>query len=273
LVGPLVRATGRVAGAKAAFAHLTATVPPAEVVTAIRDCDGGKSAGPDGVSIDLLKLLVADDLGPGRPQTSADEMPLACLMAKLTSLSVRLGIMTAHITDGLVVMIPKGPADGPPDVSDITLLSEIGKVPARILAARISATLCSMPGSLNINQRAFLTNGDVSQCISTLVDVFEDHVVKKKEDPQSELFCVSYDLSKAFDSVQEYSIRVSLERFEFPPEIVDYVCQLLPLGQQEPGPDERWTDCCIRRTLMCPPGRPARTPDLHPGPRRPALRP
>ena len=222
--------TNRVAGAKAAFAHLTATVPPLEVVTAIRGCDGGKSAGPDGVSIDLLKLLVADDLGPGRPQLSADVMPLACLMAKLTSLSLRLGRMTAHITDGLVVMVPKGPIDGPPDVSDmrpITLLSEIGKVPARILAARISATLCSSPGLLNINQRAFLRNGDVSQCIATLLDVFEDHLSKKKEDPRSQLFCVSYDLSKAFDSVQEYSIRVSLERFEFPPKIVDYVCSSL----------------------------------------------
>jgi hypothetical protein len=195
--------TGRVAGAKAAFAHLAATVPPAEVVSAIKDCDGGKSARPDGVSIDLLKLLVVDDLGPGRPQTSADEMPLACLMAKLTSLSVRLGRMTAHITDGLVVMVPKGPIDGPPEVSDmrpITLLSEIGKVPARILAARISATLCTMPALLNMNQRAFLRNGDVSQCISTLLDVFEDHLADKKEDPQSELFCVSYHLSKAFDS-------------------------------------------------------------------------
>jgi hypothetical protein len=220
----------RVAGAKSAFAPVAAAVTPGEVVTTIKKCDGGKSPGPDGVSIDLLKLLVGDDLGPGRPTTPADEVPLACLMAELTSLSIKLGRMTRHITDGLIVMVPKGPIDGPPDVSEmrpITLLSEIGKIPARILADRISAILCAKPELLNISQRAFLRNGDVSQCIATLLDVFEDHLAKKARDPSSQLFCVSYDLSKAYDSVQEYSIRASLERFEFPPEIVDYVCSSL----------------------------------------------
>ena len=156
--------------------------------------------------------LVGADLGPGRPPVPVDEVPLACLMARLASLSVKLGRMTRHITDGLIVMVPKGPINGPPDVSEmrpITLLSEIGKIPARILAARISATLCNKPELLNISQRAFLRNGDVSQCIATLLDVFEDHVAKKARDPRSQLFCVSYDLSKAYDSVQEYSMRIA----------------------------------------------------------------
>ena len=220
----------RVAGAKAAFAPVAAVVTPGEVVTTIRGCDGGKSPGPDGVSIDLLKLLVGDDLGPGRPTSRAGEVPPACLMAELASLSIKLGRMTPHITEGLIVMVPKGTIDGPPDVSDmrpITLLSEIGKIPARILAARISAILCDKPELLNTSQRAFLRNGDVSQCIATLLDIFEDHLAKKAVDPESQLFCVSYDLSKAYDSVQEYSIRASLERFEFPPEIIDYVCSSL----------------------------------------------
>jgi hypothetical protein len=209
---------------------VAAAVTAEEVVTTIKKCDGGKSPGLDGVSIDLLKLLVGDDLGPGRPTVPADQMPLACLMAELTSLSIKLGRMTPHITDGLIVMVPKGPIDGPPDVSEmrpITLLSEIGNIPARILAARISEALCAKPELLNISQRAFLRNGDVSQCIGTLLDVFEDHQSKRVRDPKAQLFCVSYDLSKAYDSVQEYSIRASLERFEFPVEIVDYVCSSL----------------------------------------------
>jgi hypothetical protein len=39
----------------------------------------------------------------------------------------------------LIVMVAKGPIDGPPDVSEmrpITLLSGIGKIPARVLAAQ-----------------------------------------------------------------------------------------------------------------------------------------
>ena len=138
-------------------------------------------------------------------------------MAELASLSIKLGRMTQHITDGLIVMVPKGPIDGPPDVSEmrpITLLSEIGKIPARILGARISVALCAQPELLNISQRAFLRNGDVSQCIGTLLDVFEDHQAEQARDPRAQLFCVSYDLSNAYDSVQEYSIRASLERFE-----------------------------------------------------------
>ena len=217
-------------GAKAAFAHVATAVTPTEIFITIRGCAGGKSPGPGGVSIDLLKLIIGDDLRPGRPTVPADEVPLACLMAGLASQSIQLGRMTQHITDDLIVMVPKGPIEGPPDVSEmrpITLLSEIGKIPARILAARISATLCAQPELINRSQRAFLRNGDVSQCIATLLDVFEDHRSKKARDPQSQLFCVSYDLSKAYDSVQEYSIRASLERFEFPPEIVDYVCSSL----------------------------------------------
>ena len=46
-------------------------------------------------------------------------------------------------------------------------------------------------------------------------DVFEDHMSNRAENHRAELFCVSYDLSKAYDSVQEYSIRAALERFSF----------------------------------------------------------
>jgi hypothetical protein len=247
--------SARVPGARAAFAHVGAVVTPDEVVSTVKKCDGGKSPGPDGVSIDLLKLLVGADLGPGRPATPASDVPLACLMAKLASESIKLGRMTQHITDGLIVMVPKGSIDGPPDVSEmrpITLLSEIGKVPGRILTARISATLCDKPRLLNISQRAFLRNGDVSQCIATILDVFEDHLAKRARNPGSQLFCVSYDLSKAYDSVQEYSIRASLERFEFPPEIVDYVCSSLwdsrSRVQTRDGPTEAFeVRSCVRQ--------------------------
>jgi exonuclease III len=223
---------GRVTGAKAAFAGVAAPITPDAVRKAITGCPGGKSPGLDGVSIDLLKILITDPVGPqaGRALPTAGEVPLLRLMADIASLSIRIGRMTSHVTDGLIVMVPKGPIDGAPDVSDmrpITLLSEIGKVTARVLADRISAVLCAMPELLNINQRAFLRNGDVAQCVAALLDVFEDHLGKRRADPRASLYCVSYDLSKAYDSVQEYSIRASLERFELPPEIVDYVCSSL----------------------------------------------
>jgi exonuclease III len=223
---------GRVPGAARAFADVGNLVTPAEVLAAVLSCDGGKSPGLDGVSIDLLKLLAR---GPSEAVTGplalpAGDMPVMRGLATLSSMALKLGRMTPHVTKGLIVMVPKGPTDGPADVSQmrpITLLSEIGKVLARVLADRISGVLCRRPELLNISQRAFLRNGDVSQCIAALLDVCEDHKSKRAEDGRAELFCVSYDLSKAYDSVQEYSIRAALERFELPRCVVDYVCSSL----------------------------------------------
>ncbi len=223
---------GRVPGAARAFADLGSPITPAEVLAAILKCDGGKSPGLDGVSIDLLKLLARGPAeGVAGPLTvPPGDLPVMCALAALSSMALQLGRMTSHVTEGLIVMVPKGHTDGPADVSKmrpITLLSEIGKVLARVLADRISGVLCRRPELLNVNQRAFLRNGDVSQCIATLLDVCEDHKSKHLEDSRAELFCVSYDLSKAYDSVQEYSIRAALERFEFPPCVVDYLCSSL----------------------------------------------
>jgi hypothetical protein len=55
------------------------------------------------------------------------------------------------------------------------------------------------------------------------LDVLEDHLAEKARDPQFELCCVSYDLSKKYDSVQGYSFLASLERFELLSDIVDSV--------------------------------------------------
>ena len=247
----------RVPGALDAFRRVGDAITPKEIVGAVMGCDGGKSPGPDGLSVDLLKLLVSDPSSHHSGSATRDEreVPIARMLADLASTSLRLGRMTEHVTDGLIVMIPKGPIDGPPDVSEmrpITLLSEIGKMPARVLSDRISAVLCAHPELLNINQRAFLRNGDVSQCVAALVDVFEDHHAKVARDPAAELFCVSYDLSKAYDSVQEYSIRATLERFSFPANFVDYVCSSLRNSRSRvrtrDGPSEPFdVKSCVRQ--------------------------
>ena len=138
--------------------------------------------------------------------------------------------MTDHATKGQIVMIPKGPIDGPLDVTEmrpITLLSEIGKVANRVLASRVTAILSKHPELVHRSQRAFLQNGNVAQCIEALVDVFEDFAEKSEADCKAELFCVSYDLSKAYDSVQEYSLRATLERFEFPESAITYIVSSL----------------------------------------------
>jgi hypothetical protein len=237
-----------VRGALAAFAELMTRPPPTEVIRAIRACGGGKSPGHDGVSIDLLKALLPDKPQPPAKESEAllNTVPIADALSEITGLSFLLGRMTDHATKGQIVMIPKGPIDGPLDVTEmrpITLLSEIGKVANRVLASRVTAILSKHPELVHRSQRAFLQNGNVAQCIEALVDVFEDFAEKSEADRKAELFCVSYDLSKAYDSVQEYSLRATLERFEFPESAITYIvsslwsstsCVMTAAGPSEP---------------------------------------
>ena len=204
---------------------------PSEISRCIAGCPGGKSAGHDGLSIDLLRLatdcgLLADtapavDTGGERAATRT-----AVALSLLTTWAFCLGIQTEHVTRGLIRFVPKGRLSGLPDVEDmrpITLLSEIGKVPSRILASRVSVILDAKPELLHVAQRAFLSNGDVSQCIHTALDVFEDFRSLKRNNGKA-LHVMSYDVQKAYDSVQLDSIRATLHRYRFPALAIDYIC-------------------------------------------------
>jgi hypothetical protein len=127
-------------------------------------------------------------------------------------------------------MIPKGGAAGVTttdagEMRPITLLSELGKLTSRILADRVSTVFANVPGLLHPSQRAFQRNGDTGQCVDIALDVMEDYHREKKG--KSELFALSYDQAKAYDSVQQYSIRCTLERFGFPCEAVEFFCSTL----------------------------------------------
>jgi hypothetical protein len=77
------------------------------------------------------------------------------------------------------------------------------------------------PSVLNSAQRAFLKDGCIQQCINTALNVFEDFKDKKAKDKQ--LFVISYDQEKAYDSVQAYTIKASLERFNLPEDFIRFV--------------------------------------------------
>ena len=62
----------------------------------------------------------------------------------------------------------------------------------------------------------------IHQCLQTALAVFEDC-----EDADSDLFITSYDVRKAFDSVQAYSIRAACERLNMPEPFIRYVLMTL----------------------------------------------
>ncbi len=100
------------------------------------------------------------------------------------------------------------------DMRPISIINEYSKLINKILADRLSKLLLEND-VVEPAQRAFLRNGSTHQCISTLISVFEDFAQKKQAGKHS-LFFTSYDQKKAYDSVQRYSIRASLERFNMP---------------------------------------------------------
>src|ERR1700712_4044770 len=61
----------------------------------------------------------------------------------------------------------------------------------------------------------------IQQCINTALNVFEDFKDKKEKGKQ--LFVISYDQEKAYDSVQAYTIKASLERFNMPEHFIQFV--------------------------------------------------
>lgn len=129
-------------------------------------------------------------------------------------------------------MIPKRKDDGSftnliREMRPISVLQEFGKLASKILADRIGATLLEDPKILSNAQRAFLRDGSVRQCLTTLINVFEDFREKRSRDSSKELFFLSYDQVKAYDSVQSYSIKASLERFNFPESFISYVLSSL----------------------------------------------
>ena len=74
--------------------------------------------------------------------------------------------------------------------------------------------LLEHPQILNSAQRAFL------KCISTALNIFEDSQERRDN---KELYVVSYDQEKAYDSVQAYTIKASLERFNMPEKLITYI--------------------------------------------------
>lgn len=233
------------------FADVVSAVAPTDIAQAIARSPGGKSP-KDQLSIDMLKVITnvaklaacaphlvrhedetrlvsADSHLPPDMELDNAHTPVAEAVALVTNLAFKLGVQTDFVTEGSITMIPKDPTALAPPVTDlrpITLLSELGKIANKIIAERITRTLTRHPDLLARAQRAFLPNGDTDQCLSALLDVLEDARLRRDRDGKetSELHIIAYDLAKAYDSAQEFSVRATLERYAFPRAAIEYLC-------------------------------------------------
>ena len=209
------------------FAHVLDPVSTAELAESLRLSERHKAPGHDAVSIDIFKCAYDSALLP-RADSSDTSQPTLLLhfLCRTVNAGFKLGVITDWFKHGLISMIPK-PGASAADVAQmrpITLLSEFGKVGNRILASRIGKILEQHPGLLNAAQRAFLTNGCIQQNINAALDILEDHWESVRAGSRRRLYVIAYDQRKAYDSVQEFTIRASLERFNFPETLIRYVC-------------------------------------------------
>jgi len=185
-----------------------------EILTTIKKIPADKAAGYDGVEINLIKLL-----------TEEEDSPLTIILSRLFKVAFTEGATLPSWRRSVITMIPKRKEDGSwtdkvKDMRPISVLQEFGKIAAKILAERWGKILLEHPQILNSAQRAFLKDSCMQQCISTALNIFEDFQDRKDK---KELYVVSYDQEKAYDSVQAYTIKASLERFNMPEKLITYI--------------------------------------------------
>ena len=191
-----------------------------EVRQVIASNGSNKSAGLDGVNCDLVELH--SESPNGQPS------PFLEILTHLINTSLRYGKTLKSWRKAIISMVPKRKDDGSlttkiGEMRPISVLQEFGKISAKLLSNRLGKILLQHPRLLNPAQRAFLKDGCTAQCISTLINVLEDFQLKKKNDKSATLFLLAYDQVKAYDSVQAYTIKASLERFNLPPDFISYV--------------------------------------------------
>ena len=196
-----------------------------EALDVILSNETNRAAGIDGVNCDLVRLLVEDSLIEKEPT------PLLKIIVLLINESLENGRTPESWRKAVISMIPKRKEDGSytsaiGEMRPISVLQEFGKISSKLIAVRMGQILLENPNVMNKAQRAFIRDGSTSQCITTALNILEDFHRKpkrKRKRTQSQLFLLAYDQVKAYDSVQTYTIRASLERFNLPEKFISYV--------------------------------------------------
>jgi hypothetical protein len=196
------------------YDSLMRPVSHAELHLHIESSKGGSSPGFDGISNELLKLLCEWD--PAESQAP----PVLRALAVMVNTGLLLGRTPECLTMGWITMVPKSSGDkrsgNASDMRPITVLSELSKLTTRLLANRLGDILLRHPDMLMRAQRGFLRDGCTTQCLEALVNMMEDAADGHRANPKDNLYMVSYDQKKAFDSVSFFAMEAAFKRFNLP---------------------------------------------------------
>jgi hypothetical protein len=195
--------------------HVTAP----ELHSLIKRLKSGKSPGFDGISADILKLICEWD---PNSDNGMDPPPYLVALTVIINSGLSLGHTPDSFRMGWITMVPKSSGDklsrNVKDMRPITVLSELTKLTSRLLAFRLGDILLRNPDMLEKAQRGFLRDGSTVQCLDALINMFEDALDGHQRTPNADenLYIISYDQAKAFDSVQFYVLEDTFKRFNLP---------------------------------------------------------
>jgi ribonuclease HI len=210
---------------------LMSQTTPAELRAVVSQAKHGVSPGHDGITMDFLKILTGAHpnilKSVTRPAPEYTALIVALVNAALT---------TRHCPRcfklGVIVLLPKPGKDSSiiGNRRPITLLPELGKLTNRILALRFQ--LCADSAEVEVFEnanRAYSQEGSFKQALRVFTDTTIHWNASKGPPPKRSeaLNLILYDLAKAFDSVQKFSIKAACERYNLPPAFIELMLNML----------------------------------------------
>ena len=185
--------------------QLRKEISVAEIKKAISGHKKATAAGPDGITNEMIALVLDDDVN--------SHQIAACFQALFQAVC-STGYWPQAWRQGMLVTIPKGSGSStdPADLRPITLLSCIGKLLEKVLLNRFWAVheqLASESERDNVlatEQNGFRLGGTGALLNAMLVlDVAAlEHRMRKSK--SRGLVCVNIDIKKAFDTVPHYGV-------------------------------------------------------------------
>ena len=185
----------------------------AEVMQAIKDAKTISAPGPSGQTISIFKLMFLHN--PQLITQALNQLVFVPHLATEKSLQ--------WIQKRKVIYIPKKPVPlNPGDYRPLSMLEVLYKIPARILAARLTKTL---PQLIGPHQHGFMPSKGIQE-----PSILATHLIQESNRTKKPLQLVSFDMEKAFDKVTHKVIIQALRAFGIPEIMVQAIQQFTLIG-------------------------------------------
>jgi large subunit ribosomal protein L40e len=168
------------------------------------------SPGKDGLAIAILKFSV---LHAPEGATAASDILLTIAQAVYDAAG-------KHDTTKAIVCKPlykKAGDKSPTNLRPIALQNAIAKIPSKLLATRLTNDL-NLNGAIHNANEGFLKGKNTGNALTTVVNIWED--AKEFNKP---CYCLSYDVSKAYDHLRWFTIKQGMQRINLPEKFQDYI--------------------------------------------------